>query len=176
MFGECRAVCARLFVLSCIRIESHSMALSGECIVGEKIARRKPRPEMRDVDAAVLRPKTAFLRQRNRSPRNSCFSLETFRVCRCFGTASNTRRMNGVAGSGKSRENFSNRPGSAPAPGRRAPMPAAHISNLKHFGCRTAAGPAHGSSESLLRLDCRSAGLLFASRAARQATMRAATG
>ncbi|WP_155740331.1 hypothetical protein [Burkholderia territorii] len=146
------------------------MALSGECIVGEKMARRKPRAESRNGDATAIRLKSGFSRLRKRYRRERCFSLETFRVFDRFGGVPNARRGTGDMDSGKSRENFFEPLHSAATRCRHAAPGGMRISNLKHFVQRAETRLTGNSAEPLLRLVLLPAGLLFASRSARQTT------
>jgi hypothetical protein len=90
-------------VLSCIRIESLCIALSGECIVGEKIASRKPRTVGCDERGAAMRSKTPFSGMRKRGVAISCFCTETFRVFRRCAKRSVARLVTCIRRSGKSR-------------------------------------------------------------------------
>ncbi|WP_155634096.1 hypothetical protein [Burkholderia territorii] len=157
-------------MLSFIRIESRSMALSGECIVGEKIVRRKPRAESRNGDSTAMRLKSGFSGLRKPHRRKSCFSLETFRVFGRPGGMPNARRRMSDMDSGKSRENFFEPVHSATKPCRHAAPGSMRISNLKHFVQRAETRLSGDSAEPLLRLVFLPAGLLFASRSARQST------
>lgn len=82
------------------------MALSGELIVEEKIARCKPRTESRDSDQSVTGAKAAFSGMRKRPGRVSCFWLETFRVFEWCRVPPIQWGATGCRRSGKSRENF----------------------------------------------------------------------
>lgn len=80
------------------------IALSGEFIVEEKIARCKPGTDGGYLKGSAMHVKTAFSRMRKRRGRNSCIWLETFRVFRRVRMRSIPRRVSGLTRSGKSRE------------------------------------------------------------------------
>ncbi|WP_155632729.1 hypothetical protein [Burkholderia cepacia] len=79
------------------------MALSGEVIVGEKIARCKSPAECRDLVWTKAHVKTAFSGMRNPSCRLLCFCLETFRHFDRFRTRPIARDASAVERPGKSR-------------------------------------------------------------------------
>ncbi|WP_272544396.1 hypothetical protein PPH94_035215 [Burkholderia cepacia] len=79
------------------------MALSGEVIVGEKMARCKSPAECRDLVWPKTHVKTAFSGMRNPNCGLSCFCLETFRHFDRFRAPAIARDASAVERPGKSR-------------------------------------------------------------------------